>query len=86
MRDAGFQRQRQGLGVHVRDHEKHAVIGIGDDDGNEACRVEARRKVASFLQQFLVGGRFWEVDSRHEPVLCQKSRRGSLRARRPAPW
>ncbi len=54
MGDAGFQRQRQRFGIHMRDHQQHAVGGIGDDDRDEAIGIEARRKDSAFLQRFLV--------------------------------
>ena len=89
MSNAGFQRQRQCLRIHMGNHQQHAVLGIGDDDGDETAGIEARRKDRTFLQCLLVGGSFRKFQCRHRPGLLLRSR--LLRVhfqtrRRRAPW
>src|SRR5690606_38064494 len=57
MGDAGFERQAESLRVHVRDHQQRAVACVGDDGGDEAVAVEARRKHRAFLEAVFVRGR-----------------------------
>ncbi len=65
--DSGFQRQGERLRIHVRNHQKHAVAGIGDDRGDKATGVETRREVFAFLQLKLVAGRGREIAKRSSP-------------------
>ena len=79
--DAGLERQRQRLGVHVRHHQQRAVAGIGDDGGDQAVGVEARRERRAFFQRVLVGrsgrkfGRSWR-SSAYRTDWPAVSRRG----------
>ena len=53
---AGRKRPRQRLGVHVRDHQHLAGVGVGRDRGDEAVRAEAGGEHEPFLELLLRGG------------------------------
>lgn len=50
MREAGLQRQRQRLGIHMRQH-KHVLAARLDGDGrDEAMGIKARREGRAFFE------------------------------------
>ncbi|MCY1383208.1 hypothetical protein D9M69_713110 [compost metagenome] len=62
MGDAGFQRQTQGFGVHMRDHEDILAALLHGHNRDKAVRVEARREGRAFFEVFVAQG-FWIGES-----------------------
>ncbi|MNT74549.1 hypothetical protein D3C72_2133750 [compost metagenome] len=60
--DAGFERKRQRLVVHMCDHQQLAVARIRHHGRHQAVGVEFRREAAVLLERVLVGGRRGEDD------------------------
>ncbi|MCY1244086.1 hypothetical protein D9M72_571390 [compost metagenome] len=56
MRDTRLDRQSQGLGVHVGDHQKLTVPRIRDDSRDQPLFIEARGEGRTGFQFSLVGG------------------------------
>ena len=59
---AGLERQPERLGIHVRNHQQLAIMCIRHDRGDQAMRIEFRRKGRTLFEHGLVTGRFRKGD------------------------
>src|SRR5690606_26577044 len=60
MRNPAFDRQRQSLCIHMRDHQQFAIGDIGDDSRDEAIGVEERGEGARAFLLCLACRGGWE--------------------------